>query len=92
MIFSRFLAETLAPGVNARETAERDTPACFATCNALTYCLSSFDDFLPLDPICLMPNLGKHIGAQESLDDQHEAYRGNEQQQRGDRGNLIIAA
>ncbi len=32
----RVSSEMLAPGVNARETADRDTPACRATSSALT--------------------------------------------------------
>ena len=36
MIFSRVSGATEAPGVNARETADRDTPASSATSRALT--------------------------------------------------------
>ena len=38
---SRTSIETLAPGVNVRETAERETPARFATSAAVTNDLRS---------------------------------------------------
>src|SRR5438132_4861371 len=48
---ARALVDTLAPGVNARDTAERETPARLATSAAVTNARRA-DDWLTSTPGC----------------------------------------
>ena len=41
---------------------------------------------------CLLSDLAQHIGLQEALDEDHEQHRRDQQDQRGDRRDLVIAA
>ena len=43
-------------------------------------------------PPALLSDLTEDVGAQEALDDHHERDRGHEQDQRRDRGDLVVAA
>src|SRR3712207_8432151 len=46
----------------------------------------------PGGPPALLPDLREHVGAQEALDDHHEQDRGHEEDERRDRGDLVVAA